>query len=603
MSHHLIELSFGPVQGFIAAARRSRDLWAGSRLLSEVVRAAADAIDKYGGTLIYPTLGAVKQADGSNLSNVLLAQVSSADASVAARVVAAAQAAGRERLRVIAERERVAWERAAPGLRQSLWHQQIEGVVESYAAWAAWDGSPDGYRPAYDQLKTAFARRKNTRDFAPAPALDAADAGLPKSSLDGANESVLPKERSNALLRRMGLGEGEQLDAIGCVKRSFGRQESFTALTRLAADRWLTHLSQSQQNALNDAYEPLVGLGLATRSSGNAEAYKAFPYDGGLLIGEALAASLGEAKSLKNHEEYAALVALQQVLRDIGSRPNSYVALMCADGDRMGMFVDRARTPDDHTEISKAIAAFADKVPAIAREHRGHSIFNGGEDLMVAFPLANVVEGARALSAAFLAAVAPLVSRLGARDAGSGVAKPTLRAGVAICHVGEPMGYIRSSAEQAEKFAKGTAGVEGQGNALGLKLHGRGGHEIGLRLAFDDSEAFDALARWCGAYKDGQLPSRVAYDIRAIEDQRRNLSAGTPPKETRDALDAIVEAEFERVLMRARPGGGRDSLSKELSAALRARRTSVGSCGALGDELVLARWLSATTDKELGERE
>ena len=37
-------LSFGPVQDFIAAARRSRDLWSGSWLLSEVCKAAALAL-------------------------------------------------------------------------------------------------------------------------------------------------------------------------------------------------------------------------------------------------------------------------------------------------------------------------------------------------------------------------------------------------------------------------------------------------------------------------------------------------------------------------------------------------------------------------------
>ncbi|HMX54263.1 MAG: type III-B CRISPR-associated protein Cas10/Cmr2, partial [Candidatus Accumulibacter sp.] len=37
MSTWLLEIAIGPVQGFIAAARRSRDLWAGSHLLSELV--------------------------------------------------------------------------------------------------------------------------------------------------------------------------------------------------------------------------------------------------------------------------------------------------------------------------------------------------------------------------------------------------------------------------------------------------------------------------------------------------------------------------------------------------------------------------------------
>jgi CRISPR-associated protein Cmr2 len=41
MSQHLWIISIGPVQEFIASARRSRDLWFGSWLLSELSKAAA----------------------------------------------------------------------------------------------------------------------------------------------------------------------------------------------------------------------------------------------------------------------------------------------------------------------------------------------------------------------------------------------------------------------------------------------------------------------------------------------------------------------------------------------------------------------------------
>ena len=51
---YLITLSVGPVQDFIAAARRTRDLWFGSYVLSEVSKAAALAFKNKGATLIFP---------------------------------------------------------------------------------------------------------------------------------------------------------------------------------------------------------------------------------------------------------------------------------------------------------------------------------------------------------------------------------------------------------------------------------------------------------------------------------------------------------------------------------------------------------------------
>jgi CRISPR-associated protein Cmr2 len=47
---YLFTMSLGPVQGFIAAARRTRDLWAGSWLLSEVAKAAANCLHQNGAT-------------------------------------------------------------------------------------------------------------------------------------------------------------------------------------------------------------------------------------------------------------------------------------------------------------------------------------------------------------------------------------------------------------------------------------------------------------------------------------------------------------------------------------------------------------------------
>src|SRR5437016_2992527 len=55
---HLLSISIGPVQDFIATARRSRDLWFGSWLLSELSKAAALAIVQNSGgdleSLVFP---------------------------------------------------------------------------------------------------------------------------------------------------------------------------------------------------------------------------------------------------------------------------------------------------------------------------------------------------------------------------------------------------------------------------------------------------------------------------------------------------------------------------------------------------------------------
>ena len=89
MPRFLITLSLGPVQSLIADARRTRDLWCGSWILSEAARAAARALHKRRpGCLIFPAPGDPDTdleprddpGEGANIANVLRAEVTLADA-------------------------------------------------------------------------------------------------------------------------------------------------------------------------------------------------------------------------------------------------------------------------------------------------------------------------------------------------------------------------------------------------------------------------------------------------------------------------------------------------------------------------------------------
>ncbi len=615
MSKWLLEITFGPVQGFIAAARRSRDLWAGSRMLSEVARGAAKAL-RESGELIYPADAAVDAVtDTGNLSNTLLAIVDAADEHALRQFVAGVQQAGRAALTKVANEEVDEWRRAlAPNpLRDDLWTMQVSNAIDSYAAWVRFD-DPANYLRAHRALKQALTERKNTRDFAPhAAAEDGFDLGIPKSSLDGINESVLPKHRGRAQ-RWPGLGEGEQLDALGCIKRSFGLQETFTALPRLAADPWLERLDDATADALCSAYAPLVKHEFATHCRGNRGCYEKLPFDAGLLFGGALEQAIAEARRERDDAAEKALRHLGDVLREIPSRPNPYVALLVADGDRMGKFLEHARTHEQHTAVSKAIAAFSNAVPDIARDHRGHAIYHGGEDLMVAYPLKSAVAGARALSKAFAEYMQPMIDALlpTADDRSDGL--PTLRAGLAICHLAEPMGFIRRAAEDAEKLAKGDAGSAQQGDALGICLHLRAGQRVQARYGFSNTAAendFDRFKVWQDAYagKQRTLSARVAFDIRDVGHELLRLLRGMPGDDTIAQSQAIARNSFERILARAERSGGGTEIDEKLRTALRARLATylqrydgepAKAYRALGDELILARWMSAAEERELG---
>ena len=56
MSSHVLHFTIGPVQGFIGQARRTRDLWAGSFLLSCLAGMAMRAIEDAGGKVVFPRI-------------------------------------------------------------------------------------------------------------------------------------------------------------------------------------------------------------------------------------------------------------------------------------------------------------------------------------------------------------------------------------------------------------------------------------------------------------------------------------------------------------------------------------------------------------------
>src|ERR1700730_9387858 len=143
---HLLLVTIGPIQEFIAQARRTRDLWFGSHLLSELSRAAAKSLADRGATLIFPCLDKsdaelvkcdtpTRPGSGEpplSIVNKILAQLPPAlDPADSAR---GARTAVVERWAEISEGVR---RRAGKLLADNIgevWNEQIGEAIEFYAA-------------------------------------------------------------------------------------------------------------------------------------------------------------------------------------------------------------------------------------------------------------------------------------------------------------------------------------------------------------------------------------------------------------------------------------------------------------------------------------
>ena len=572
---YLLSLSLGPVQEFIAAALRTRDLWFGSYMLSEASKAAAKSIAENGGQLIFPAPASPTELSPDsplNVANRIVAWLEG-DEAQAAKVLDDAKRAAVSRFDTfIQQAERHFNDLVRAHLRTDHWERQRQHFLELFSCWVCIDSEYLNARRRLDRLNAA---RKNTREFQQSTLEPTGiGSGVPKSSLDARRESVLPKDLTERERRRLRLGAGEQLDLPGLVKRlAGGKKEQFTAVPRIASDSWLQRLNDEERLSLCDVMKPMVALDLATHVRGNQGCYAAFPYDADLLYPDRVELTLRDAKDQDSKER---LRDLKKVLRPLWKRygePGSYYALLLADGDRMGALLDKAQNAEQHRAISSTLSTFANGVPATVRRFRGHCIYAGGDDILALLPLDKALSCADTLRRNFAQCLVGLAHELNAEA-------PTLSAGLALVHRLMPLGRVRAIAKEAERLAKGDTAPDPR-NALGIIIQPRSGAPLQWRSSWDETPA-EQLTQWAGYFGSGLLPQALPYELRNIT--RRFLGA--------DRFAELLEGELRYVLMRKHERGGAAPLDQALVRSLTEHAITWGMPGLI-DFLLVTRWFAA----------
>lgn len=603
---HLLAVAVGPVQDFIAAARRTRDLWFGSFLLSQISKAAARAVAAacpcpVGDSLIFPAMDRPEDLDPerpADVPNVVLAQLpAGVDPSKVADAARAAAAAEWDRY---AAEALAAAQRLVPGsIRRDTWAAQQGGVVEFYAAWVP-VADDAAYPDARRRVMRLLAGRKACRDFGPA----AGEHGVPKSSLDGARETVLEKKvqdpRTEAESRRirsqLRLRRGEQLDVVGLTKRLAGGDRPYPSVSRVAADPWLRAAAARSPAAfgrLKEACAALAARGTVRKlGTGNdrLKQFVDFPYEGSIVY-RSRHEEIAQENGIDDRPPFPGVDGpLAELAREFGEA-GPYLAVLAADGDRMGESISRCKTAGVHRDVSRALSRFAAGVRAVVEGRcRGSLIYAGGDDVLAFLPLDRCMECARQLHDDFgttLAAVVP---------AADGDKKPTLSVGIAIGHFLEPLEDLLDWARGAERAAKGT-----DRDGLAVHIHPRSGTSFGIRdewgSAHDDASPDRRLAAWAGMLDRGTLPGKAAYDLRGLAQDYDHW----PTKETaqRLALRDAIRADARRMLRRKRgPGGGK--AETDALDGLLGRITTPDDLRRVARQLLVAQWLRGGPESGAG---
>ena len=241
MTRYLISISIGPVQEFIAAARKTADLYAGSQLLVGVVGAAGEFS---GDERIYPA-----SVEGGG-ANKILAVVSGDPEKHAENAEQRAKA----HLRAV-WKETVAVTPLASYICVRRAEAQLESLLEFYAAWTPIE-EPGDYSKARRRVEELLSGRKALRDFSP---LYQDDEGVPKSPLEPALATVLKLEDGKvpaALQEKYGFKPSEHLDAVSLLKRFYGR-----TLHNVPSTHDLAHAGASAEAKKNSEFRPSREVG------------------------------------------------------------------------------------------------------------------------------------------------------------------------------------------------------------------------------------------------------------------------------------------------------------------------------------------------------
>lgn len=536
MNEHLLLVTLGPVQEFIAQARRTRDLWYGSHLLSELGRAAARVLLNEGAQLAFPALdkgdpeleacAAPVRRNGQpplNIPNKLVATVpANVDPADLARKVRS-EVRRHWREGIAAQVKSDCKGLLASGIDE-VWDEQIDTLVEFLASWA----KLDNYAEARRAVERAIAGRKNLRDF---DAWRHTRGAVPKSSLDGARETVMREHenRDPHLVRKYRIAKGEQLDAVALVKRAGGEPDQFVPVVNIAAARWVVLADSAAAPKLRHLREACCEIGISRVERRDLSWTELFPFDASVLFPNRWR-SVFQELGIEGDAELWGREYVGPLLKEM-HEPYPYVACLVADGDHMGRALDLLSDKTQHRDFSPALSKFATSARNIVeREHSGVLIYSGGGDVLAFLPLPEALACAEDLRRTFDFAIGSACGPVPAND------RPTLSVGIGIGHIMEAMGDLLALGREAEREAKR------ERNSLAVLVDMRSGGRHTWSAQWDDDPA--GSLRRSMEHLDELLSTRKLYEIASI---LRRL----PPGSADARWATVMSREVRRALSRA----------------------------------------------------
>ena len=568
MSHHLILLSIGPVQSFIAQARKLRDLRSGSQLLSELTKTVITAFEEAGGTVIVP--GNTKS---DSLPNRMLGSITDRTDNEVTQLARQLESAINDHWSHIVDQtiqQLLRYDR--PGGWEARFREQTEQFLEVYWAVEPYGGESD-YPRGYRAIEARLGAVKNARTFLQIGSAFGGDETSRKDALTGERDALVfghhphkgasgyPAGTDPGLPIRLNdrgplIGPNEGLSAISAVKRFRDlADKAFHATADVALLGLDNKIPRGIDYMLKEFYEE--------NDYGNKQG------DGQLLYVENLNTTYFKQQGISEKELphfVAAHKRFKNTLNKYEMRQTPYYAVLAFDGDNMGAWLSGKKLPKQtqqshlrefHSAIGERLAAFASAARQLVDdENRGITVYTGGDDYLGLLTLDGLFEVLQSLRRRFDELVSqPLRGTYGITK------NFTFSAGVVVAHYKRPLGDTVQLALKAEKAAK-DAGRD----ALCLRVVKRSGEQqqatFPWKLDADGTSASLATLQQLTSLLQGNYGRTwLTESARTV---RQLFGNGAIKQENR----ALLEAELARLLRRTLSSGTTETIPAEKAATV-----------------------------------
>ena len=430
--NYLFLFSIGPVQSFIAQARKTQDLYGASQLLSDLAKAAIEQAQHEGIDLVFPkTIKGVQ-----SLPNRFIGQIGS-DSKEALETVG----------RNIEQKVKHVFTAAANNaLRKThatetpqFWKQINNHLEINWLFHPIESDDTEGYKKAYQEIEVFMASVKNIRIF------EQNEEQGRKCSLDGERNALFFGQDTNDKYLSQGqeisngiwLNKNEGLSAIGLVKRAYDVQR-FPSTAKIALMDYLKEQIQGNSDLSNkyEAYQLRLGGRLQ--------------FDEQLCYEENVSMDYLKKNGFSNILKRDSFNEIQALHRSIFSSKDlpKYYAVMAFDGDSMGKVLsgellheEKADLAQFQGQVSGLLSNYAQWVWQNVKEPQGAVAYTGGDDFLGFLNLSHLFEVVRRLRYEFDESV---YQKLKNKETGDSLLREpfTFSAGIVIAHYKTPLSIV-----------------------------------------------------------------------------------------------------------------------------------------------------------------